>query len=226
MDAGLQGIVAMMPGCPSLSDTVNSDLGKLQKCVDHYMAVASLIERHDIRSIFLVDRWSLYSDGEPSAGSEGYLKFANDWDRKTDPREVFAISLDRTISGFPNRQIFLLKEPPVQPANVTDTMAVNALMGFPASRLETRWTTRKQHLDRYAFLNRTFDETRAKYRNLTILDPLPILCDGDRCVASKDELPLYWDDDHLNKNGARLLRPLFASAFKQIRTLGGSTAGP
>jgi peptidoglycan/LPS O-acetylase OafA/YrhL len=217
LDAGLQGIVAMMAGCPSLSNTVNSDLGKFQKCVDYYQAVASLIERHDIQFIFMVDRWSLYSDGEPWAGSEGYLKFADDWDRRTDPKDVFAISLDRTISEFPNRQVFLLKEPPMQRVNVTDTMAVNALMGFPASRLESRWTTRKEHLDRYAFLNRTFEDTKAKYNNLTILDPLPFLCNGDHCVASKDELPLYWDDDHLNNHGARLLKPLFASAFNQIK---------
>lgn len=214
---GLSGLLAMVPGCPSLINTVNRDTGKTQKCVEFYQSVARLVDRHDIRLIFMVNRWSLYTEGELLAGSEGYLKFANDWDRQTDPHDVFAVSLERTIAEFPGRQIVFLKEPPVQRFLVTDTMAANAMMGLPASRLESRWTTRQEHLDRYAFLTRTFDAARSKFDNIAVLDPIPILCNGNHCSASKDGLPLYWDDDHLNSRGARLLKPLFEPFFRQLK---------
>ena len=222
LDAGLKGLVGMLPGCPSLSNTVNSDLGKTQKCVDFYQAVAKAIERHNVRNIFMVDRWSLYSNGEK--GSEGYLKFANDWNRRTNPEEVFAVSLDRTVSELSGKRVFFVKEPPLQRMQVTDTLAVNALMGLPASRLEGRWTTLKEHLDRTAFLNRTFDAVKAKYNNVSVLDPLPFLCSGDHCTASKDGLPLYFDDDHLSILGTRLLKPMLAPAFELMKSDNSTTA--
>jgi peptidoglycan/LPS O-acetylase OafA/YrhL len=222
-DAGLQGVVAMIAGCPSLSGTVSSDLGRAQKCPAFYRAVSKLIERHNIRQILMVDRWSLYVEGEPSAASEGYLKFADDWDRRTDPKHVFSVSLERTAAEFADRQVIFMKEPPLQSLYVTEAVAVNALMGFPASRLDTRWTTRQAHLERYAFLNREFDTVMMKFGNVVVLDPLPYLCDNNFCAAAKDDLPLYMDKNHLNVLGARLLKPMFAAVLRQMKA---ATVGP
>jgi len=223
---GLRGIFASVPGCPSLSHTANSDLGRAQRCADFYDAVAGLIARHDIRQIVMIDRWSLYTEGEPAMKSAGYLKFSDDWNHRTNPRDVFTSSLDRTLSELGARHIALLMEPPLQRVDVTDTMAANALMGFPASRLEPVWTTRSQYLARQAFLFQAFAAARSKFSSISLLDPLPFLCDGDHCSAAKDGLPLYYDDEHLNNRGAMLLRPLFAPVLRQIKDGARSAAAP
>jgi hypothetical protein len=213
-EAGLKGLVAMIPGCPTLANTVSSDLGRKQKCNEFYDRVAQNIERHNIRQIFIVNRWSLYSEG---AGGEGYLKFANDWDNRTNPHDVFRASLDRTISQFSDKHIAFIKEPPLQRVHVTDTMAAIAMTGMPFGRLENIWTTRQQHDNTHRFLDQTFNDAKSKFSNIAVLDPLPFLCSVDHCTAMKDDLPLYWDDDHLNMRGVRLLKPLFAPIFRRMK---------
>lgn len=222
-EKGLKGIVAMSPGCPSLANTHNPDLGKMQKCADLYRAVSNLVKLHDVRHILFVDRWSLYAIGE-FGQSTGFLRFADDWDSELDTEAIFSKALDSTIAEFPDRQLVFLKEPPLQRVHVTQRMAINALMHLPMSALENYWTTRKEHLDRHTSINRTFEAARSKFKNVTILDPLPFLCDGDHCTAVKDGLPLYWDDDHLNNVGARLLKPLLLPIFDQMKTAPDSRA--
>lgn len=45
--------------------------------------------------------------------------------------------------------------------------------------------------------------------NVKILDPLPELCDEQRCYGSKNLRPIYSDDDHLSEFGNKLLFKLF-----------------
>ena len=214
--AGLHGILAATQGCPSLSHTVNSDQGRTQKCSEFYQSVFNLIVRNDIRHVIMVDRWSLYTDGEPSIKSEGYLKFADDWEHRTDPHSVFLTSLDRTLKELAGREVYILKDPPLQPVPVTDALATNALMGFEPGRLDQFWTSRTKHLDSHAFVDRSFVDVGQKFGNVRILDPTPLLCEADRCPAVRDGLPIYSDDDHLNRRGELLLKPLFDPVVQDI----------
>jgi peptidoglycan/LPS O-acetylase OafA/YrhL len=219
---GLKGILAMSPGCPSLANAYNRDLGKMQKCGDLFRAVSKLVKLHDIPRILFIDRWSLYTLGE--LGQSGYLKSADDWDSTLSTEAIFSNCLDSTIAQFSDREVVFVKEPPLQRVHVTHMMATNALMRLPMSRLESYWTTRKAHLDRHTSLNRIFDAAKAKFKNVSILDPLPFLCDGDHCAVTNDGLPLYWDDDHLNNLGTRLLKPMFLPVFDQMRNAANATA--
>jgi hypothetical protein len=54
----------------------------------------------------------------------------------------------------------------------------------------------------------------SKYCNVTILDPIPYLCDDKYCYGSKDGRALYYDDDHLSEYGNKLLEPMFEQIFK------------
>lgn len=51
-------------------------------------------------------------------------------------------------------------------------------------------------------------EARARC-GITLLDPVPYLCEGDTCYGAKDAQPRYFDDDHLSETGSRLLVPMF-----------------
>ena len=51
---------------------------------------------------------------------------------------------------------------------------------------------------------------------VTILDPLPILRNGNRTRISQDGKPLYRDADHLSFTGSQILRPLFEPIFKNL----------
>lgn len=46
-----------------------------------------------------------------------------------------------------------------------------------------------------------------------LLDPVPYLCDDNKCSGSRDGIPIYNDDDHLSERGAALLEPMFRAIF-------------
>jgi len=50
--------------------------------------------------------------------------------------------------------------------------------------------------------------------NITIWDPLPILCPASQCSAFKDDLPLFSDGDHISGFSNRLLFPHFVQVPK------------
>lgn len=56
----------------------------------------------------------------------------------------------------------------------------------------------------------------AKACGVKILDPLPYLCSDGRCWGDVGGLPIYFDDDHLNERGARLLVPMFQRMFAPL----------
>jgi peptidoglycan/LPS O-acetylase OafA/YrhL len=57
----------------------------------------------------------------------------------------------------------------------------------------------------------------AACENLKLLDPVPYLCDAQRCAGARDGAALYSDDDHLNETGNKLLVPMFAPIFQKNR---------
>lgn len=46
-----------------------------------------------------------------------------------------------------------------------------------------------------------------------VLDPYPILCPNNRCIATHNERPIYYDGDHLSEYGNKLLSPMFSEVF-------------
>jgi hypothetical protein len=122
-----------------------------QKCSTLFEAVAKIVDLHDIRTIFLISRWSLYAKNKTKIPAAGQLRFADDLDSSSDREHVFSASLTDTFKKFHGRQIDIEKEPPSQSVYVTDAMAQNAFMGF--KRLESRWTKLPVHLTRNRFVN-------------------------------------------------------------------------
>ena len=61
--------------------------------------------------------------------------------------------------------------------------------------------------------NAKIREEANKYQNVVVVDPTPYLCDSERCKVGEVNKSYYWDNDHLNGNGAMKLRPLFEPFF-------------
>ncbi len=48
-----------------------------------------------------------------------------------------------------------------------------------------------------------------------ILDPNQYLCDSEYCYGDKNNIPLYFDDDHLSVYGSKLISPIYNLVFNQ-----------
>lgn len=216
-ELGIPGIVAMYPGCPSLKNTVNIQLLPSRNCPDYFNAVLDLVKKRNIKTVFFDSRWSLYVIGEIGPGHDGVMQFADDQTREPNLETVFRKSLEDTITSLEDRRIVFIKEPPIQPFPVTDTMMTNAILGRPASFLDERWTKLSALRKRNSVIDAAFKDAAHKHPNVTLIDATDGICKGDLCLASRDGLPLYSDDDHLSHRGSPIvLGPLLAPIFGRL----------
>ena len=58
-----------------------------------------------------------------------------------------------------------------------------------------------------------------KVAGVRVWDAFPILCPGEKCDASVDGHPLFYDGDHISGYANRLLLPYFE---KEIESVGGT----
>ena len=94
-------------------------------------------------------------------------------------------------------------------------------MGFnihDANKLSEKLKTENVTIEKSVHLNRSefslqMNEIVKRECSANILDPLPFICDEKQCFAKKNGELLYYDDDHLNLNGAKKLEPLFERIF-------------
>lgn len=64
---------------------------------------------------------------------------------------------------------------------------------------------------------RLLEQLQRDYPDLTVWDPLPLLCPGPTCSAyDANGQPLYFDADHLSGHGNRVLEPSFTQTVLRI----------
>lgn len=73
---------------------------------------------------------------------------------------------------------------------------------------------RQQVEQRQAAYRAAVNTVLADFPQVTVLDPLPLLCDEEHCYATKNQQLLYRDSDHLNPVGAGLLAARIATSLR------------
>jgi peptidoglycan/LPS O-acetylase OafA/YrhL len=66
-------------------------------------------------------------------------------------------------------------------------------------------------------VNQAMSDWAAHNRRVTVLDPTPLLCPGNRCLFAQGGEPLYSDTHHLTSAGVRLIAPLYDSLFNVVQ---------
>lgn len=111
------------------------------------------------------------------------------------------------------RTVYLVRPIPEMGVDVPRTMSLSLLFGGRNADISV---SLEDYHRRHAFVWEAQDEA-VRRCGVKILDPLPFLCDQDRCWGSKAGQPLYFDDDHLNEFGNKLLVPMFRQVFSEGR---------
>ncbi|MBU3898728.1 MAG: acyltransferase [Gammaproteobacteria bacterium] len=68
-------------------------------------------------------------------------------------------------------------------------------------------------------------KAQAEFPTMTVLDPEPLLCDTDRCQGVVEKKLMYADDDHLSKEGSRLMATHFLPLLPLRMKLSGRQQG-
>jgi peptidoglycan/LPS O-acetylase OafA/YrhL len=191
-------------GCPPLLDTRRSDGAESGQFCSRLGLAEPIVESiHQIKPavVFLVARWSLYSDGWISDGELQKATHFVTTDARTDAtqatsRAALASQLPLTVKALLSSapRVVVFQNPPV-------------LKGYllPRAYADPAWVeptaAASQSLEAF---NRAVVAQLAALQGVKIFDPMPALCDGQTCKAVLHGVPVYEDDNHMSAQGAIL----------------------
>lgn len=213
------GWFASYGGCPPLLTVYRLDRPARHKCKQFNDTVAKLIADGGIKTVFLVSRWTVYSDGHnedgPQSGKRTLIASASHSDAtRASSKLAFADGLKRTVAALRDAgaRVVLVEQVPEHQALVPTLLARAAATGRDPAEFTLGKAT---HLARQAYVVSQFDKL-AKGEDLARIDPAERFCPADRCIMSQDGDVLYNDYQHVTTKGARWLRPLFTDEFARM----------
>ncbi len=168
------------------------------------------VKSNGIKKVFLVGRWSLYTDGDKYGHGIFYL--TSDKNSRVDQaasRINFAESLKTTVEKYQElgARVFLIAQVPQQNVsgaslytklywrNITDKLKVVKSASVPTS----------EHRSLQAF-NRSVIQSVQKETGFTFVDFDDLFCDDAKCYVGDDVRSKYLDENHLSIPGALSLQ--------------------
>lgn len=162
--------------------------------------------------IIIINRTSVYINGlmpnEDKYTADGVplVYFSNKNELKSETLEKFKSNfLSTTCEIAKNHKVFLVRPIPEMGVDVPKHVSRSILFRRPD--VDVSISLDSYH-KRHEFVWEAQDEASKKC-GVKILDPLPYLCKNGRCDGSVKGIPRYYDDDHLNEHGNKLLKPMF-----------------
>ena len=158
--------------------------------------------------VVVINRGSLYPLGDMQAEDQGPVVYFER--RYEDPDPVFLADYrERLVQSScqlaKSRPVFLMRPIPEMPVEVAKRITRDRMWGRPSVAVSISLA---EYHARHRFIWDAQDEA-VRRCGVAILNPLPYLCDGDRCWGTRDGRALYYDKDHLSEYGNKLLVPLF-----------------
>ncbi|WP_205341354.1 acyltransferase family protein [Denitrificimonas caeni] len=200
-------------GCPTINN-IKATGSKPSRCNDFLSPRLNKLSEYSDMPILVANRFSAHFLG-PNEKTEIvespglYL---------TQPYHGFSAPyIDEMYSGYvetlcalaENNAVYVLKPIPELKLNIPNMMGRALLVSGEQKRISISLA---EYEERNQVALRLLDEVASRC-NITLLDPIPYLCDGERCYGDIDGLPIFYDDDHLNMRGSDLLKPLFKKVF-------------
>ena len=194
-------------GCPPLLDTRRSDGAESGKfCSQLGLAEPIVASLHSLKPavVFLVARWSLYSngwisDGELQKATHFVTTDAHADATQTRSRDALASQLPLTVKALleSTPRVVIFQNPPTLKGYLLPRSYADPARVEPAAAAD--------RADQ-AF-NRALVERMGATPGVKLFDATPALCDGTLCHAVLNGVPVYDDDNHVSAQGALLFKP-------------------
>ncbi len=204
-------------GCPPLLgiDVARGNYPS-QTCYELSRRQYKYVKDNNIKVVFLIGRWSLYTDGDYN-GDNMYFLTSHEFPdiSKEISRVNFKKSLENTIKKYQELgvRIFLVAQVPHQ--KVDASLLYKKLYFFDVATkgdvIKKLSITKVEHSKFQHFSRDLFVEFQNKY-NVKYVNLDDVLCDAEKCLIGNDYISNYRDDDHLSIPGA-------LSTYKIIKSL-------
>lgn len=196
-------------GCPTISD-IQAKGKDSSRCHGFLTPRLNKVSEYPDIPILVANRFSAHFLGpNEKAGryEEPVLYLTQPYNTFSDMYrdEMYNGYIETLCSLAESHAVYVLKPTPEFKLNIPNIMGRSLLLNGEQKRISVSLS---EYKERNQVTLRLLEQV-ASQCNVTLLDPIPYLCDGERCYGDLDGLPLFYDDDHLNMRGADLLKPLF-----------------
>lgn len=200
-------------GCPTILG-VKSQSKNPSRCNDFLYSRFEQLPDYAGVPIIVANRFSYHLIGGNEKSSTTpkpklYIKEPHSFFSEAYINEMYSGYVETLCTLAKNNPVYLLKPTPELKLNVPNIMGRSLLASGKEQRVSVSMA---EYKERNQVALRLLDKVANKC-NITLLDPIPYLCDGERCYGDIDGLPIFFDDDHLNLRGSELLKPLFEKIF-------------
>ncbi len=202
-------------GCPPLlgADVLlgNWEPGACERLAARYVEIA---RDKGLKEVFLVARWSLYTDGA-RPGKAKKDNFLVDAKHRVltmqNSREVFTAAVERTIGAYSRigTTVHFVEQAPqqrTQPERLFQELNRRGLTGSPtAAQIVTEQSVGLLENARYQDFSRRTIRAAARAAGQPVIALDGLFCDDRRCPIGDANHSLYRDEDHLNLRGVARL---------------------
>jgi hypothetical protein len=213
---GERGVSLVHVACYPLVGVIGLNISSadMEACRSFIEASVRYIgETPSIGKIILVGRWTSAAEGS-RFGAEA----AKDWfivDRFSpdkgyaENRAVLARGIERTVTAFAGREVYVVADIPEQPFDVPQVEALCRYLGRPCPTGVTR-----ADFDRRQAAARQILAAGAEKSGYRIVNVGERLCSESGCRVIADGASLYSDDNHLSRAGALSVQDAFDPIFR------------
>jgi peptidoglycan/LPS O-acetylase OafA/YrhL len=210
-----KGVNLTRGGCyPLVGISQSSDPPEHRRaCSEFVKASIDYIEAHPtITAIIVVGRWTSAAEGTRFGASMIHDWYITDDESPSagyaENRNVFVRGLTRAVDAFRGRSVFVVTSVPEQKVDVPRVAALARYLGRDvAFDLDRSEFDRRQQ-----FVSATLTGLSDRL-GFTILDLGRSFCTARRCMATRGDLSLYSDDNHLSRYGALSVKHAFEPVF-------------
>ena len=202
-------------GCvPSLNLKVYND--NRYECDKYFFEVLDKLKNEpDIKKIVLFSRWSFNLKGERFNNQEGGIEVGSghyfiplNTDilvEKEMRQKIILQNIEIFINKIKNldKDIYIVMPTPEMGWEIPNNLARNLHFKNKIEK-NTLSISKKVFNERNSDIGNFFVYMKKNY-NLNLIYPNDIFCDDLRCFSHKNNVPLFFDDDHVSIEGAKLL---------------------
>lgn len=171
--------------------------------------VFEYVKANHIKKVFLISRWSVYTDGGYDGTEATWIGKTKDAKRdKALSREAFEAGLKQTVMAYSSIgvQLYIVEQVPEQALNVQDLYYKlhTKNLGRITENIHELSVSKQQHTQLQVFVNGLFKQ-HAAAGQLSLVNFDDIFCDAEKCLFGTDKQSYYFDNNHLTTAGGRMV---------------------
>ena len=213
-------------GCvPTLKTRLMTKSGHMYNpdCLKNNQYVMDEILRLKPKIVVMASRWTQVEElpyGREARPTQYLVDEAAVTTRQAS-RETFARAIEQTVSTLTAAgiKVVLMGQVPEMLVSPSRCFALSKKTGLAVCGA----VTREEAEHRQHFINATLRSLSERHSNVYFFSPFAGLCDNANCYAIKDRSLEYFNNDHLNRNGAMSLVEDFGKALPEAFRLASAS---